>query len=197
MVIKPSQPGLTERPQRPAGVPDALVGLAPLVVRAPRILRVLSAAHAGLLRRSGGRVLGHWFGARVLVLHTIGRRSGRLRSTPLVYLRDRDDLVVVAANGGAHQQPRWWLNLRSSGHAVAVIDGERLHVRSRETAGTERERLWNRFARHAPIETYQLRTGRTLPVVVLTPVSTAARPRGARAHPSAPTRREGHACPTS
>jgi deazaflavin-dependent oxidoreductase (nitroreductase family) len=153
-----------------------LAGLAPLAVRAPTVLRALSAAHAELLRRTGGRVLSRWFGARVLVLETIGRRSGRLRSTPLVYLRDREDLVVVAANGGADRQPGWWLNLRSAGHAVAVIGDDRVHVRPRETAGAERDRLWSHFSSHAPIATYQRRTSRSLPVVVLTPVSIPVRP---------------------
>jgi F420H(2)-dependent quinone reductase len=193
----PARAGVAVRPQRPAVVPYALAGLAPLVGRAPMVLRMLSAAHAGMLRRTGGRVLGNWFGARVLVLETVGRRSGRLRSTPLVYLPDREDLVVVAANGGADRQPGWWLNLRSAGHAVALIEGERLHVRPREAVGAERDRLWSRFALHAPIATYQRRTSRTLPVVVLAPVTTFVRPRRAGAHQSEPTRRGGLECPTS
>lgn len=159
--------------QRSVAASDALAGLAPLAAGAPAVLRVLSAAHARLLRRTRGRVLSHWFGARVLVLETIGRRSGRLRSTPLVYLREREDLVIVAANGGADRQPAWWLNLRSAGNAVVVVDGERMHVRPRETTGAERNRLWDRFAHHAPIANYQRRTSRTLPVVVLTPASTS------------------------
>lgn len=185
-----------QRQQRPLRPRTRWPGLAPLVVRAPTVLRRLSASHAGVLRRTGGRVLGGWFGARVLVLETIGRRSGRPRSTPLVYLRDRDGLVVVAANGGADRQPGWWLNLRSAGHAVAVIDGERVAVRPREATGAERDRLWSRLARHAPIANYQRRTSRPLPIVVLTPVPTSV---GLHlsAHSFPPTRQGVLECPTS
>ncbi len=63
--------------------------------------------------------------------------------------------------------------------------------------GAERDRLWSLFAHRAPIATYQRRTSRTLPVVVLTPVTTFARPRRAGAHQSEPTRRGGLECPTS
>jgi hypothetical protein len=63
--------------------------------------------------------------------------------------------------------------------------------------GAERDRLWSLFAHHAPIATYQRRTSRTLPIVVLTPVTTFARPRRAGAHQSEPTRRGGLECPTS
>lgn len=167
--------------ERPAAVPAVLVGLAPLAVRTPPLLRVLTAAHAALFRRTHGRLLGHWFGARILVLETVGRRSRRIRSSPVVYLRDGHDLVVVAANGGAPHPPGWWLNLRAAGHGVAVLGHDRLDVTPREAVGPERERLWRRLAAVAPVQTYQRHTTRRLPVVVLT-----ATP----AHPPRPTLKE-------
>ena len=103
----------------------ALSGLASLAAGAPAVLRVLSGAHARLLRCWDGRVPDPWFGARLLVLETIGRRSGRLRSTPLVFVRSGEDLVVAATNAGADRQPDWWCNLRSAGEAIVVVDGRR------------------------------------------------------------------------
>lgn len=147
----------------------ALSGLASLAAGAPPVLRVLSGAHARLLRCWDGRVPDQWFGARLLVLETIGRRSGRLRSTPLVFVRSGEDLVVAATNAGADRQPDWWCNLRSAGEAIVVVDGRRVRVVPRESHGAERDRLWGTLARRAPIEAYQRRTTRTLPVVVLSP----------------------------
>lgn len=150
-------------------VPAALIGLAPLAVRVPAALRTLSALHAQLYQRTDGRVLGRWFGGHVLVLHTVGRRTGRPRTTPLVYLPDGPDLVVVAANGGAPRHPDWWLNLRAAGHGVAVLGRDHVEVRAREATDPERARLWRGLADHVPVDHYQRRTARRLPVVVLTP----------------------------
>lgn len=156
---------------RPTAVPAALIGLAPLAVRLPAVVRLLAAAHAAAFLLTDGRVLGRWFGTRILVLETVGRHSGQIRRTPLVYLRDDTDLVVVAANGGAPRHPAWWLNLRSAGRAVAVLGRDELDVRPREAGGRERERLWRRFAAVTPVDAYQRSTPRCLPVVVLTPAT--------------------------
>lgn len=146
-----------------------LAPLAPLVAQLPAAARPLTAAHAAMFVRTDGRLAGRWFGMPVLVLETVGRRSGRCWATPLVYLRDGDDLVVVAANAGAPRHPQWWLNLRAAGHAVAVTADRRQRVLVREPSGAERHQLWRRLAAVLPIDEYQRRTTRPLPVVVLTP----------------------------
>ncbi|MGH8776331.1 MAG: nitroreductase/quinone reductase family protein [Jiangellaceae bacterium] len=151
-----------------SGVP---VALAPLATRLPGLLRRLTGAHAALFLATKGRLLGRWFGARILVLETVGRRTGQPRATPLVYLRDGPDFVVVPANGGAHSEPAWWLNLRAADDAVAVLGRDRCRVRPREATGPERERLWQRFATVTPVEDYQRRACRRLPIVVLAPYS--------------------------
>jgi deazaflavin-dependent oxidoreductase (nitroreductase family) len=161
----------TEVLERPVAVPVALIVVAPLAVRLPAVVRLLTAAHAAAFLQTNGRLLGRWFGTRILILETVGRHSGQIRRTPLVYLRDDADLVVVAANGGAPRHPGWWLNLRSAGHAVAVLGRDRMDVRPREARGHERERLWRRFAAATPVDAYQRHTPRCLPVVVLTPTS--------------------------
>jgi deazaflavin-dependent oxidoreductase (nitroreductase family) len=57
-------------------------------------------------------------GARILYLTTIGRKSGKLRTVPLVFVRDDGDYVVAASNGGSDWQPAWWLNLQSRPQAT-------------------------------------------------------------------------------
>lgn len=135
--------------------------------RAPVATRRMTSVHATVLRHTNGRVATRWFGTRVLVLETVGRRSGRPRSAALVYLPDGDDLVVVPANAGARRPPAWWLNLRAAGEGIAVLGRERRRVRAVEATGAERERLWRRFAARTPVTDYQRHAGRELPVVVL------------------------------
>lgn len=130
--------------------------------------RLGSRIHARAYRATGGRVGRGWFGAPVMVLETVGRRSGRPRATPVLCLRDGDRFVVIPANAGKPRAPAWWLNLQAAGEAVAVVRGARQRVRPRIAAGEERERLWAAYARMYPqIEDYRRYTDRDLPVVVL------------------------------
>jgi deazaflavin-dependent oxidoreductase (nitroreductase family) len=127
--------------------------------------------HAWLYRRTGGRFIPRWFGGPVMVLETVGRKSGRPRATPVIYLRDGRDLVVVAANAGSHRTPAWWLNLRAAGSGEVVIGGQRHRVRPRLAEPAERERLWPRLVElYPPNEDYVRFTDRELPVVILEPI---------------------------
>jgi deazaflavin-dependent oxidoreductase (nitroreductase family) len=111
-----------------------------------------------------------WFGAPVLVLETTGRRSGKRRATPILYLRREGDLVVMAANAGAHRTPAWWLNLSEAGEGVAVLRGERTRVRPRVLEGAERERAYEEFCEMYPqAREYPSFTDRPLPLVALEP----------------------------
>jgi deazaflavin-dependent oxidoreductase (nitroreductase family) len=132
----------------------------------------MSRLHARLYRLSGGRVLPRWFaGAPVMVLETVGRRSGQKRTTPVLYLRDGDALVVLAANAGADRTPAWWLNLWHAGEADAIIGAARTRVRPHVLAGAERDRLWRAFVEMYPqAEHYERFTDRMLPLIVLEPV---------------------------
>lgn len=138
--------------------------------RLPRLQRAAAGLHGRLYERTGGRFLGRWVGSPVLVLETVGRRSGRRRATPVIYLRDGESFVVTPANAGAERTPAWWLNLRAAGAAVAVVGGRRRPVRARVAEGAERERLWRRLVEASPaVEHYRRMTDRELPVVVLEP----------------------------
>jgi F420H(2)-dependent quinone reductase len=124
--------------------------------------------HARLYRRTGGRFLPRWFGGPVMVLETVGRKTGRARATPLIYLRDGDALVVLAANAGSHKTPAWWLNLEAAGSGEVVMGRRRWRVRSRLADPQERERLWPRLVKlYPPNEDYVGFTERELPVVIL------------------------------
>jgi F420H(2)-dependent quinone reductase len=128
-------------------------------------------AHSSLYRATGGRVGGRLVGSPVLLLVTTGRRSGRRRTTPLLYLEDRGRYVIVASNGGAPTTPLWWLNLRANPDATAELGGRKIRVQASEARGEEKRRLWKRLvAMYPSYEGYQRKTDREIPVVLLEPV---------------------------
>jgi F420H(2)-dependent quinone reductase len=121
-----------------------------------------------LYRASGGRLLGSYDGNPVLLLHHVGRRSGEERVTPLLYLPDGDDLVIVASMGGTPKHPAWFHNLRDNPDTDVEVGRERRAVRARVADPEERARLWPRLVEHYPaFASYQARTEREIPVVIL------------------------------
>lgn len=130
--------------------------------------RLGSRVHARLYAATDGRFMPRWYGAPVIVLETVGRKSGKLRQTPVLGLRDGEKLVVLASNAGMERAPAWWLNLRTAGEGVAIVRGERRRVRPRVAEGAERERLFREFVRMYPqARDYTGFTKREFPVVVL------------------------------
>lgn len=109
-------------------------------------------------------------GSPVLLLITTGRKSGRERTVPLLYLRDGEDLVVVGSNGGAATHPAWWLNLRANPEAIVEVGDQKLRVRAKKADPEEKDRLWPKLvAMYPSYEDYQRRTDREIPVVLLKP----------------------------
>ena len=135
------------------------------------LARRFTALHARLYRRSGGRLGKRWFGARVMVLETTGRRTGRTRATPVLYVPDGDDLLAVPANAGNDRVPAWWLNLQAHPKAVAVVGGKRRSVVARLAGEAEAGRRWAVYRRaYARVDEYREFTERDLPLVVLEPI---------------------------
>ena len=126
--------------------------------------------HAAVFRATNGRVLGRMLKSPVLLLVTVGRKTGQRRTTPLLYLEDGDRYVIVASNGGTAKHPVWWLNLRANPEAVVEVGGKEIPVRARETEGEEKARLWKELVKmYPPYQDYQDRTDRRIPVVLLQP----------------------------
>jgi len=134
-----------------------------------------SAVHAWVYRRSGGAIAGRMFGAPVLLLITTGRKTGRQRTTPLMYLEDGNRIVIVASNAGADKHPTWYLNLRSNPNAVIELGRRSLPVVAEEPSSTETERLWPRLDQmYGGYASYRQRTRREIPLVILRPAPPAA-----------------------
>lgn len=132
-----------------------------IVLRGVRVR--LNHAHAWLYSHSAGRLGGNVGGHRVLLLSTVGRRSGRGRRTPVQY-----ELVVVAAGGGSPSPPLWWLNLEADPEVEVQVGADRWPAQA-ETAGPgRRAELWPALiAANPSLESVQAKAGRQLPVVVL------------------------------
>src|SRR5690242_16391835 len=116
-------------------------------LRGTALARLYSRAHAAAYRLTRGRLGGAIWVARgprppVLLLVTRGRRSGEPRTTPLIYLRDGDDLVVIAANAGHPRDPAWWLNLAAAPRATVRIGDEERSVVAAVVEGARRDALW-------------------------------------------------------
>jgi F420H(2)-dependent quinone reductase len=105
------------------------------------------------------------------VLETVGRRSGRHRRTPVCYLPEGENFVVVPANGGSHRVPSWWLNLSAAGEGIAVVGRLRRRVRPVLADGERRDRLRGHLLVAYPgLEAYLARARRNVPIVALEPV---------------------------
>jgi deazaflavin-dependent oxidoreductase (nitroreductase family) len=130
--------------------------------------RILGAVHRRVYRLTGGKVGGQIGKLPVLLLTTIGRKSGRPRTQPLAFTRADDGYAVIASKGGAPQHPLWYLNLHANPVAEVTVGRETRKVRARDAQGEERERLWRALADLYPgYERYSRKTSRQIPVVVL------------------------------
>jgi deazaflavin-dependent oxidoreductase (nitroreductase family) len=120
-------------------------------------------------RRNHGRVGGYFEGAPLLLLHTVGRRSGRPRVHPVMYLKDGERYVVFASKGGADTHPDWYYNLVAHPDAQVEVGDETIDVHAEEIRGRQHDAIYQRQATLYPqFAEYQRKTKRIIPVIALT-----------------------------
>jgi deazaflavin-dependent oxidoreductase (nitroreductase family) len=119
-------------------------------------------------RANGGKVGGQFEGAPMVLLHTIGARSGEERVNPLVYQPAGDDLAIFASKGGGPTHPDWYHNLVAHPDVTVELGANTVPVRARLAEGAERERIWSRQKEIMPgFADYEATTSRVIPVVIL------------------------------
>jgi deazaflavin-dependent oxidoreductase (nitroreductase family) len=119
-------------------------------------------------RANGGRVGGMFEGSPLVLLTTTGARSGKPTTTPVMYLKDDDRLVVIASNGGSDRHPAWYHNLLANPEATVEVGTETFAVKAAFAEGGERDRLYARMVEQAAgFAEYEAKTSRRIPVVVL------------------------------
>ena len=135
------------------------------------VLDKLMRAHVAVYRATNGVVGQHI--PRVpamLLLDHVGAKSGKRRTAALVYLEDGPNLALIASKGGYPKHPAWFHNLMANPDVTVQVGRERRKVRARVATPEERARLWPRAVKAWPgYRTYQDRTDREIPVVILEP----------------------------
>jgi F420H(2)-dependent quinone reductase len=128
--------------------------------------------HTFLYQRTGGR-LGHTIPGvpgKMLLLDHVGAKSGVKRTSPLLYVWDDEDIVIVASKGGFPKHPAWYHNLIANPDTTVQVGSEQRAVRARVATPEEYERLWAKaVAAYHGYEDYKARTDRQIPLVVLEP----------------------------
>jgi deazaflavin-dependent oxidoreductase (nitroreductase family) len=137
------------------------------------LTRRFMGVHTFVYRASGGR-LGHTVpgvGGRMLLLDHVGAKSGTRRTSPLLYFKDGDDLVIVASKGGFPKHPAWYHNLMANPDTEVQVGSEHRRVHARVANAEERKRLWPAaLKQYSGYADYQARSkGREIPLVILEP----------------------------
>ena len=132
------------------------------------MVRALGKLNVPIYRATRGRLMNSVGRAPVLLLTSTGRRSGKQRTAPVVYLDDGERLIVIGSNAGNLNEPGWSHNLKANPDAEVEIRGKRRRVRARVSEGHERAELWRRMnEQYAGFDDYERRTSRNIAVFVL------------------------------
>jgi len=133
-------------------------------------MKYFARAHIAAYRRTDGRIGARllWFPAALIT--TTGRKSGRRRTTPTLYLTDGDRVILPASFGGRDANPAWYLNIESNPQVHVQIRAQHLDLTARDATDDERKRYWPRLIKmYPPYRGYREATDRVIPMVVCEP----------------------------
>jgi len=144
----------------------------------PKIIKVMSQVNTAVYRWTGGLLGSTWrvgsafpWGIPVLLLTTIGRKSGQPRTLPLIFIEEGDHIIIVASKGGLPSEPLWYKNLVANPECDVQIKRRKFKAKARTASPEEREALWPKLVAHYPdFASYASWTDRVIPVVILEPV---------------------------
>jgi F420H(2)-dependent quinone reductase len=134
------------------------------------VIKLMDVSNRLLYRISGGRVGSRLAGIPVLMLTTIGRKSGQPRTHALTFWRDGANIVIVASNGGAAKHPDWYFNLTANPQVSVNITGKDYKMTARDATADERARMWPKIVKdwHGYAQYQEATKGvREIPLVVL------------------------------
>jgi F420H(2)-dependent quinone reductase len=123
-----------------------------------------------IFRLTRGKSMAFFRGMPILLLITVGRKSGKTHTIPVMYFRDGDSFVITASNGGRPRYPAWFHNLKNASQVEMEIPGKRLMATPSIATEQEHARLWQQLVAQAPFfEDYRKRAPRPIPMVLLRP----------------------------
>ena len=126
---------------------------------------------AFIYRLTGGLLLGSMGpGSPLLLLNTVGRKSGKRRTVPVTYFMDGDRYIITASKGGSDSNPGWYYNLRANPQTTIQVKDKIISVTASEANPEERTRLWARLVSQMPqFKKYETKTKRVIPMMILKP----------------------------
>jgi len=134
-------------------------------------IRIFMAVNSFFIRVTRGKVGAQLGTQTILLLHSVGRKSGQLRVTPIAYFHYEGRYLIVESNWGRDQHADWYYNLKSQPQTSIEVDGQTIQVQVGFAEGDEYVRLWEYVTKkHPPYLDYQKMTSRKIPIVVLTPI---------------------------
>jgi len=137
------------------------------------LTRLGAVLHVSLYQKTDGKIGGEFSGRKVLLLKTVGRKSGKERIVPIVYVMDGEEFLVLASAAGAPKHPGWYWNIMADGAPVEIqVLAQTMPVQVTETEGNEREQAYSQYkaAMDGAIEEYEKKTERVFPLLKLTPI---------------------------
>jgi deazaflavin-dependent oxidoreductase (nitroreductase family) len=132
------------------------------------LMKLFVRGHAFIYRASGGKRASKINGQDIALLTTVGKKSGKPRTVPLMAFEDQGDRIVVASMGGQPQDPAWFNNLVANPDVTVELGADKYNARASVVPSDDRERLWTRIKRDAPqFAGYEQKTTRVIPLVRL------------------------------
>ncbi len=134
------------------------------------LMQFFTAMHVFFYRLSGGKLGGRMGAGKILLLDSIGRKSGRTRTNPVMYFRDGASYVVAVSAGGSPHNPGWFYNLKDARNTSIQVNEQKLAVSIEVASPVKREELWSRLVSEMPqFKGYETRTTRKIPMLILKP----------------------------
>jgi deazaflavin-dependent oxidoreductase (nitroreductase family) len=123
-----------------------------------------------VFRFTHGNGMAFMRGMPILLLNTVGRKSGKKRTTPLMFIRDGDNYVITASNNGSDKHPAWYHNIKGSAQIEIEVPGKHIEAVPSIASEAEKERLWPQLVALAPFfDGYRKGTSRSIPMILLRP----------------------------
>ena len=136
-----------------------------------KLFRFVLDLSVSLYRRTHGKFGGHVQGLQVLLLTTIGRKTGKQRTTPLGYFMDDGNYIITASNAGFDTNPGWFHNLRANPHVTIEIKDQQMEAEAKVAPLEKRNVLWSKLISLSPAyANYAKKTNREIPLVILRPL---------------------------
>jgi F420H(2)-dependent quinone reductase len=135
------------------------------------IMELFTMLHVFFYRLSGGVIGGQMGPGHILLIDSVGRKTGKPRTNPVMYIRDGDRYVVAASAGGGPSNPGWYYNLRAVSHTIIQVKDQKIPVSVEEAEPGKREILWAQLVTEQPqFKNYETRTTRKIPMFIFKPL---------------------------